>query len=503
MAITLPINRSDIGARNDARYSPAIVAGLVVSADVLAILLSGNIAFLLSGWILPVHYANYGNIAFLLSAWISPVHYANYLSVSILAAGVVVGMFRYLKLYKFDALVNPMHQLRKIIVACGLSFFILYLAMLAFSAYYFYAVTWRYSFVLISIAAIYMERWVVYRVLLALARRDLVSRNVVIIGGGQQGARLIRSLRESRQPWTRILGVFDDRLTRVSDIIEGCPRLGTTSDLIAFARDTRIDDVFIALPWSADARIHDIFEKVRVLPTNIHLSPNLAGFSFPRRSIVWRDGVCVLNIAERPLADWNLVIKTLEDKFVALLACIMLLPVLALAAVAIKLDSPGPILFRQKRYGFNNALIEVYKFRTMYHQEQDKDAERLTSKNDCRVTRVGRFLRRMSIDEIPQFFNVLEGSMSVVGPRPHAVKAKAGGKLYAEAIAKYAERHKIRPGITGWAQVNGWRGETHTEEMLRGRVECDIYYVENWSLLFDIRIILKTLVVIFYREGAY
>lgn len=483
MAIALPIKRSDIGVRS-AQYSPAIVAGLVVSADVLAIILSGNIAFLLGVWTLPVRYVSY-------------------LSVSVLAAGVVVGTFGYLKLYKFDALVNPTDQLRKIVVACGLSFFILYLAMLAFSAYYFYAITWRYSFVLISIVAIYAERWAVYRVLLMLARQGLVSRNIVIIGGGQQGARLIRSLRESHQPWTRILGVFDDRHDRVSDIIEGCPRLGTISDLTAFAKDTRVDDVFIALPWSAETRIHDVFDRVRALPADIHLSPNLAGLSFPHSSMVWRDGVCVLNIAARPLAGWNFIVKNLEDKLIALLACIILLPIFALAAVAIKLDSPGPILFRQKRYGFNNALIEVYKFRTMYHQEQDKDAERLTSRNDCRVTRVGRFLRRMSIDEIPQFLNVLEGSMSVVGPRPHAVRAKAGGKLYAESVAKYAERHKIRPGITGWAQVNGWRGETDTEEKLRGRVECDIYYVENWSLMFDIRIILKTFVVIFSHEGAY
>jgi polysaccharide biosynthesis protein PslA len=468
----------------NSEYSPAITSGLVIAADAFAIILSGNTAFLLN-------------------ASASTANYVHYLFVSFLAAGVVVATFGYLNLYNFDALVRPAGQLRKIVAACGLSFFILYFAMLGVSTYYFYAVTWRYSFLVISIIAICAERWITYGVLLTLARRGFVSRNLVIIGGGQQGVRLIQSLRAGQQPWTRTLGVFDDRSDRVPDTIQGCPKLGTTNDLISFAQNTRVDEVFLALPWTAEARIHQIVDKIRRLTANIHLSPDLVGHSFPQSSFVWRDGIYAFNVASKPLDGWNFVAKTFEDKVVAFCALVVLLPIFALAAAAIKLDSPGPVLFRQKRYGFNGALIEVYKFRTMYHERRDDHAETLTTRADPRVTRVGRFLRRFSIDEIPQLLNVLEGNMSVVGPRPHAVKAKAAGKLYGDAVEKYAERHKIRPGITGWAQVSGWRGETDTQEKLRRRVECDIYYMENWSILFDVRIMLLTIVVVLFGKEAY
>jgi len=169
----------------------------------------------------------------------------------------------------------------------------------------------------------------------------------------------------------------------------------------------------------------------------------------------------------------------------------------------IKLDSPGPIFFKQKRYGFNNELIEVWKFRSMYHHATDKNAEQLTRKNDPRVTRLGAFLRRTSLDELPQFINVLRGEMSIVGPRPHALSAKAGRVLYQEAIKYYDARHRVKPGITGWAQVNGWRGETETIEQIQKRVEFDLYYIENWSVWFDLKIIVRTILGGFTGRHAY
>lgn len=172
-------------------------------------------------------------------------------------------------------------------------------------------------------------------------------------------------------------------------------------------------------------------------------------------------------------------------------------------ALAIKLDSPGPVLFRQKRYGRNNKLIGVLKFRSMYHHARDPNGTQLTTRNDPRVTRVGAFLRRTSLDELPQFFNVIRGEMSVVGPRPHALLCKAGGVLYQDAVENYDWRHRIKPGITGWAQVNGWRGETETVDQIRKRVEHDIYYIENWSLLLDVKIIFKTIFGGFTGRNAF
>ena len=216
-----------------------------------------------------------------------------------------------------------------------------------------------------------------------------------------------------------------------------------------------------------------------------------------------RNGAGTLPLPPRPLDGSRLVLKLIEDKLIAASVLLLLLPLFALIALAIKLDSPGPVFFFQRRIGFNNKVIEVYKFRTMFHAHRDRDGESLTIKRDPRVTAFGRFLRRASADELPQLLNVLTGSMSIVGPRPHAIRARVGGKLYREAVPRYAERHKVKPGITGWAQVNGWRGETATEDELRRRIECDIYYVENWSILFDLRIILHTIIAIIAGKGAY
>lgn len=174
-----------------------------------------------------------------------------------------------------------------------------------------------------------------------------------------------------------------------------------------------------------------------------------------------------------------------------------------LVALAIKLDSPGPVLFRQKRYGYNNKLIEVFKFRSMYCDRADANAERQTTRNDDRITRVGRFIRKTSLDELPQLFNVLLGSMSMVGPRPHATATKAAGILFEDAVKEYTARHRVKPGITGWAQINGYRGETDTLEKIEKRVEYDLQYIENWSVWFDLYILFRTLPAVIFTREAY
>ena len=199
------------------------------------------------------------------------------------------------------------------------------------------------------------------------------------------------------------------------------------------------------------------------------------------------------------------VLKWLFDRVVGSLALLAALPVLGLVALAVKLDSPGPVLFRQKRFGFNNERIDVYKFRSLYHHQADPTASKVVTKNDPRVTRVGRFIRKTSLDELPQLFNVvLKGNLSLVGPRPHAVQSKLENRLFDEAVDGYFARHRVKPGITGWAQINGWRGEVDTDEKIQKRVEYDLYYIENWSVLFDLYILLKTpFSLITKHENAY
>jgi exopolysaccharide biosynthesis polyprenyl glycosylphosphotransferase len=196
-------------------------------------------------------------------------------------------------------------------------------------------------------------------------------------------------------------------------------------------------------------------------------------------------------------------VKNIEDRVLALAILMLAAPVMAVVALAVRLDSRGPILFRQRRYGFNNQLIEVYKFRSMYVDQSDATASRLVTRDDPRVTRVGRFIRKTSLDELPQLFNVLLGEMSLVGPRPHATQAKAGSSLYQDVVQGYLARHRVKPGITGWAQICGWRGETDTPEKIRNRVACDLYYIDNWSVRFDLYIILLTPFVLASGKNAY
>jgi exopolysaccharide biosynthesis polyprenyl glycosylphosphotransferase len=213
--------------------------------------------------------------------------------------------------------------------------------------------------------------------------------------------------------------------------------------------------------------------------------------------------VPVLDVADKPIDGWDSLVKSMEDQILGILILLLSLPLLLIIAALVKLDSPGSIFFRQMRSGFNNQPIEVLKFRTLYVDSQDESAETLVTRDDPRVTRIGAFLRRSSLDELPQIFNVLKGEMSIVGPRPHAYNAKAAGRYYQNVVVRYAARHKVKPGITGWAQVNGWRGETDTVEKIMKRVEYDLYYIENWSIMFDLRIIFKTFFALLRKENAY
>jgi exopolysaccharide biosynthesis polyprenyl glycosylphosphotransferase len=211
----------------------------------------------------------------------------------------------------------------------------------------------------------------------------------------------------------------------------------------------------------------------------------------------------MLDIAERPLKHWNALAKLIEDKVLGLLLLILFAPAMAVIALLIKLDSRGPVLFVQERFGFNNNAIRVLKFRTMYTERADLSGAQRTVRNDPRVTRVGRLLRALSLDELPQLINVVRGDMSLVGPRPHAIVMRAGGRLYDEAVATYLSRHRVKPGITGWAQINGLRGEVDTLEKARARVEHDLYYIEHWSIWLDLKILLTTAPQLLAQRNAY
>jgi exopolysaccharide biosynthesis polyprenyl glycosylphosphotransferase len=247
-----------------------------------------------------------------------------------------------------------------------------------------------------------------------------------------------------------------------------------------------------------------MLRKLWVLPVDIRLSAHTNQLRFRPRAYSYIGNLPMLDVFDKPITDWDVVMKWLFDKFVGTAILFAVSPIMLLTALAIKLDSKGPVFFKQKRYGFNNELIEVYKFRSMYTEMTDATASKLVTKDDPRVTKVGRFIRKTSLDELPQLINVVfKGNLSLVGPRPHAVHAKAENRLYDEAVDGYFARHRVKPGITGWAQVNGWRGETDTQEKIQARVEHDLYYIENWSLIFDFYILAKTPFALAKSENAY
>jgi Undecaprenyl-phosphate glucose phosphotransferase len=365
---------------------------------------------------------------------------------------------------------------------------------------------WLGGFFLVGLVALVGERLFLRALVRGWARDGRLDRRTVIVGSDQNGEQLVAALNKQDDSDIHVLGVFDDRNDdRALDTCAGSPKLGKVDDIVEFARRTRVDLVLFALPISAETRILEMLKKLWVLPVDIRLSAHTNKLRFRPRAYSYLGEVPTLDVFEAPITDWDLVMKWLFDRVVGGFILLAALPVMALVALAIKLDSPGPVLFRQKRFGFNNERIDVFKFRSLYHHQADPTAAKVVTKNDPRVTRVGRFIRKTSLDELPQLFNVVfKGNLSLVGPRPHAVQGKLQSRLFDEAVDGYFARHRVKPGITGWAQINGWRGEIDNEEKIQKRVEFDLYYIENWSVLFDLVILAKTpLALLTKNENAY
>jgi putative colanic acid biosynthesis UDP-glucose lipid carrier transferase len=306
-----------------------------------------------------------------------------------------------------------------------------------------------------------------------------------------------------------VVGVYDDRIDRLQEgaLKQGVTILGTVSHFLAWARYARVDCVVIALPWTSEHRLREMIEALQALDIEIQICPEGLGFvvhSFPllRNSIATTlGGLPMFSVSRRPLDGWGWLIKDIEDRLLIFLLAPIVLPVCLLVALAIRIDSPGPVLFKQRRSGFNGRDFWVYKFRTMRAEDSvPEGVTKATLRADPRVTRVGNILRRTSLDELPQLINVLRGEMSIIGPRPHAVDHD---QQFARIIRQYYARHRVRPGITGWAQVNGLRGSVVEDEQIRRRVAFDLWYIENWSIFFDLRILLMTPFVGLVHRNAY
>jgi len=345
----------------------------------------------------------------------------------------------------------------------------------------------------------WLATWLGRTVVRRRAARPESRRTAVVVGASALGVKVARALQGGDDAGVEFVGFFDDRTDGRVDAEARTKILGNLSEVAAYTTEHRVREVYITLPLGSQPRIVELLEQLQDTTASLFFVPDVFGISIIQGRLQDMNGVPVVGICETPFTGTNELVKRISDIIIALVIIVLISPLLLAIAIGVKLSSPGPVLFRQRRNGLDGHEIVVYKFRSMRTME-DGDVVRQATRNDPRVTPFGAFLRRTSFDELPQFFNVLAGTMSIVGPRPHAV---THNKEYRQIIKAYMVRHKVKPGITGWAQVNGQRGETDTVEKMRMRVEYDLEYLRNWSLGLDLKIIASTIRVLFFDRQAY
>jgi putative colanic acid biosysnthesis UDP-glucose lipid carrier transferase len=324
-------------------------------------------------------------------------------------------------------------------------------------------------------------------------------RSAVVVGAGALGVKVAQAFRAKGDIGLSFLGYFDDRADDRVDAEAAGARLGNLRQVAAYVREHGVHEVYITLPLGSQPRILELMEQIQGTTASIFFVPDVFGISIIQGRLQDMNGVPVVGLCETPFTGTNRLVKRAEDLVLASLITVLISPLLLAIAIGVRLSSPGPAIFRQRRNGLDGKEVIVYKFRSMRTQD-DGTVVKQATKDDPRITPFGAFLRRTSLDELPQFINVLQGRMSIVGPRPHAV---AHNEQYRQLIKAYMVRHKVKPGITGWAQIHGHRGETDTIDKMQARVEYDLEYLRNWSLGLDLQIIARTIKLVFFDSKAY
>ncbi|MEM6487475.1 MAG: undecaprenyl-phosphate glucose phosphotransferase [Pseudomonadota bacterium] len=467
---------------NAAAFSVASLPGFVLIADALALVVSGALCH----WLLIDFHA------VTLEYYVFGVCFVAFASLVLLSRA---------QMYDVDAIMRPISRSDFLIVAVVTAFLLFLTIIVTLKVQDIFATRWLVVYGIMAVGSLIVTRLLAWRILRHLGEKGVIGRRLVVLGTGPQAEQFLKRLSTINPYFTTVDGVFASSEAPWPDDIMGVAVKGNFRAMLDYARTHRVDDIVIALPWSEEKLVAETVEALRELPINVAVSTDLIGYKLAFRPVMGAASqLPVFEVVQRPISGWSFLLKTLEDYVLASIAVLMLSPLLITVAIAIKIDSPGPIFFRQKRLGFNNRVFEIYKFRSMYHKEIPERVTKQAQKDDPRITRVGRFIRRTSIDELPQLLNVLNGTMSLVGPRPHALDHN---EEYGRRIRGYFARHKVKPGITGWAQVRGLRGETVQLGKMKARVVHDVYYAENWSLLFDLRVLVMTLLVVLFQKNAY
>jgi Undecaprenyl-phosphate glucose phosphotransferase len=463
--------------------SKGIIIGAVGAIDGVVVFIAWGVAY-------------YGYYLEVLGA---PAGVVPYATLGVLGAAATVMLLRLLRAYAFEQLDNLPLQLNRVTVAMTMM-------MAGMVAIGFLSKTsgdwsrgWLLSWYGGGILLLSMSRAVVR---LQLRRWDAAGRfkiGIVLVGDAASISTMLQQI--ARNPYFpgTVIGIFYDRIS-----FDGPMRRTENGAIgLTFSRTVPIDRIIIGLPWNEESRAAALFDRLKFIPCDVRMAFDTEMLQYRYRAISEIGGLPVLHVYERPLKDWQVIAKRAEDLIISGLGILLGLPLTAVIALLIKLDSPGPVFFFQPRHGFNHSIFHIVKFRTMYTGSGDPTGVAQTKHgDDARITRIGRVLRRSSMDELPQLWNVWRGDMSIVGPRPHPLGMRASGARYDELVEDYAARHRVKPGITGWAQVNGWRGPTLNDESARKRIEHDLDYIENWSIWFDLKIILMTLPILTSRKNA-
>jgi len=424
----------------------------------------------------------------------------NYFSILVVSTVLSLVIFPLFGLYHSWRGQSLFHQIRLVVLAWGtvIVCVIIFLFILKYSEDF--SRMWLAYWFGSGVVLILLIRLLAYLSLRLMRSKGFNYRSVVIIGAGDLGKEVLHRI--SLSGWTgfKVAAIFDDNKELVGGNIFGVPVRTDVGDITDYISSNNIDEVWFALPLNAEERMHDLVNELSSTSVNVRLIPDIFGLSILNHGFTEIAGMPVVDLCTSPMTGLNRIVKSVEDKVLAFIILLLISPLLLFIAISIKLSSKGPVFFKQMRHGWDGRIIKVYKFRSMkVHQEFDGTVTQAI-KRDPRITKIGAFLRRTSLDELPQFYNVLQGRMSIVGPRPHAV---AHNEHYKEVVDQYMLRHKVKPGITGWAQVNGWRGETDTVEKMQKRVEFDLFYIENWSFWFDLKIIFLTVFKGFIDKNAY
>jgi putative colanic acid biosynthesis UDP-glucose lipid carrier transferase len=408
---------------------------------------------------------------------------------------LLVFVFRETKIYQSWRATGMVANVGQMLSACGLTFASALVILALGHEDAIYSRWWLLLWFVSTVVALVAERTAIHMVLRLVRERGYNHKHVIVVGCGPRAHELIQRTRSAPEAGFKVIGVFvdDPQMAPVCDLT-----VRPLTEVGLFLQTNPVAEIWIAVPLEKSELVTRLLTQIPPHTANIRYAPDLAGLFLLNHGVSEVLHVPMLDILVSPMAGFSRVMKAVEDRFLALVITVLIAPLLVIIACAVKWTSPGPILFRQRRLGWDGREIVVYKFRTMKVHEEPAGTVTQATRDDARFTPIGGFLRRTSLDELPQFINVLQGRMSIVGPRPHAL---AHNEQYQSLIRGYMLRHKVKPGITGWAQVNDLRGATETVEQMQARITLDLHYIEHWSLAFDLKIILRTIAMVVLGQG--